>query len=389
MSIIKCPECGHQVSDKAPTCPNCGVEIEGKVTRCPECGEIFFKDDVVCPNCHRPLNQQTARPIEATVAPKAAPLAAPQQEQAKTSPKNNTALNPPAAPKKKSGGWVALLVSFIIALLVCGICFYMYRNAQDRKELQEYEFAVKSEDPLILQSYLDTYKDAPQEHIDAIAAHLQQIKQNDMDWQNAYVSNSKSMLLDYLSKHPDSPHKAMAAQKIDSLDWAQASSLNTIEAYQAYLAEHQDGDHYNEAEENMKALKVKEVSAEERSMISSLFRRFFVSINERDESSLVSTVADELTLLDKEQATKGDVVQMMEKMYKEGLSNLIWRINKDYNISKREVGDNRYEYAVSFTANKEEQHTDAANNSNSQYRVNAKVNPNGRISELKLIKIVE
>ena len=386
MSIIKCPECGHQISDKAPTCPNCGVEIADKVTRCPECGEVFFKDDAVCPNCHRPLSQQTARPSETTVAPKAAPLAAPQVP-ATPSPKSQT--NPPAPAKKKSGGWVALLVSFIIALLVCGICFYMYKNAQDRKELQEYEFAVKSEDPLILQSYLDTYKDAPQEHLDAVAAHLQQIKQNDLDWQNAYVSNSKSMLLDYLSKHPDSPHKAMAAQKIDSLDWGQASSLNTIEAYQAYLAEHQDGDHYNEAEENMKALKVKEVSAEERSMIGQLFRRFFVSINERNETGLVSCVADELTLLDKEQATQGDVVQMMEKMYKEDVSNLIWRLNKDYNISKREIGDNRYEYSVSFTANKEEQHTDAANNSNSQYRINAKVNPNGRISELKMSKIVE
>ena len=31
MAIIKCPECGHPVSDKAPTCPNCGVEIAGKV----------------------------------------------------------------------------------------------------------------------------------------------------------------------------------------------------------------------------------------------------------------------------------------------------------------------------------------------------------------------
>ena len=388
MSIIKCPECGHQISDKAPTCPNCGVEIADKVTRCPECGEVFFKDDAVCPNCHRPLSQQTARPSETTVAPKAAPLAAPQVP-ATPSPKSQTTANPPTPAKKKSGGWVALLVSFIIALLVCGICFYMYKNAQDRKELQEYEFAVKSEDPLILQSYLDTYKDAPQEHLDAVAAHLQQIKQNDLDWQNAYVSNSKSMLLDYLSKHPDSPHKAMAAQKIDSLDWGQASSLNTIEAYQAYLAEHQDGDHYNEAEENMKALKVKEVSAEERSMIGQLFRRFFVSINERDETGLVSCVADELTLLDKEQATQGDVVQMMEKMYKEDVSNLIWRLNKDYNISKREIGDNRYEYSVSFTANKEEQHNDAANNSNSQYRINAKVNPNGRISELKMSKIVE
>ena len=249
--------------------------------------------------------------------------------------------------------------------------------------------ATRSEDPLILQSYLDTYKDAPQAHIDAITAHLQQIKQNDLDWNNAYISNSKSMLTEYLLKHPDSPHKALAQQKIDSLDWAQASGLNTIEAYQAYLDEHQDGEHYNEAEENMKALKVKEVTPEEKSMINQLFRRFFISINERNQDNLVSTVAEELTLLDKEQATPRDVVQMMEKMYKDDVTRLIWRINKDYNISKREVGDNRYEYSVSFTALKEEEHTDAANNKNSQYRINAKVNPNNRISELKMSKIVD
>ena len=42
MSMIKCPECGHQISDKAPVCPNCGVEIAGKITKCPQCGEILF-----------------------------------------------------------------------------------------------------------------------------------------------------------------------------------------------------------------------------------------------------------------------------------------------------------------------------------------------------------
>lgn len=30
MAIIKCPECGHDVSDKAPFCPNCGYTITGK-----------------------------------------------------------------------------------------------------------------------------------------------------------------------------------------------------------------------------------------------------------------------------------------------------------------------------------------------------------------------
>ena len=52
MAMIKCPECGRQISDKAPVCPNCGVEIAGKIIKCPECGEIYFRDEEMCPNCH-------------------------------------------------------------------------------------------------------------------------------------------------------------------------------------------------------------------------------------------------------------------------------------------------------------------------------------------------
>ena len=52
MAIIKCPECGRQISDKAPACPNCGVPIAGKIVKCPQCGEIYFKDQEMCPNCH-------------------------------------------------------------------------------------------------------------------------------------------------------------------------------------------------------------------------------------------------------------------------------------------------------------------------------------------------
>ena len=58
MSMIKCPECGHQISDKAPVCPNCGVEIAGKITKCPQCGEVYFNDQGTCPNCHH-LNHNT------------------------------------------------------------------------------------------------------------------------------------------------------------------------------------------------------------------------------------------------------------------------------------------------------------------------------------------
>lgn len=383
MAIIKCPECGHQVSDKAPVCPNCGVEIADKVTKCPDCGEIYFSADAMCPQCYRPTAKKT-EPATVTEQPTTAPVTPPPIEK----PKFNSI--PTQAPKKKKSNWAAYLVSFIIALLICGVCFYMYKNAQDNKELQEFEFAMKSKDVLVLQSYLDTYKDAPQEHRDSISAHLAQIKQNDQDWANAVVSNSKTILQDYMNKYPNSSHRAEAARKIDSIDWAQASSLNTIEAYKAYIAEHENGDHYDEAEQNMKELKVKEISLDERAQITQVIRCFFVSINERNESTLTSTVTEELTLLDKQQATHSDVIELMNKMYdKEGLTNIIWRLNKDYSISKREIGNDQYEFSVSFTGNKEEQYGDAENKKNSQYRMKAKIAPDGRISELKMNKIIE
>ena len=52
MPIIKCPECGRQVSSLAATCPSCGVAIAGNIVKCPHCGEIVLANQNVCPNCH-------------------------------------------------------------------------------------------------------------------------------------------------------------------------------------------------------------------------------------------------------------------------------------------------------------------------------------------------
>ena len=46
MALIKCPECGNDVSDKATTCPHCGNPInkgEEQIICCPACGssDIF------------------------------------------------------------------------------------------------------------------------------------------------------------------------------------------------------------------------------------------------------------------------------------------------------------------------------------------------------------
>ncbi|OUP06522.1 hypothetical protein B5F34_13955 [Mediterranea sp. An20] len=53
MALIKCSECGHEISDKATSCPNCGCPIDKKVA-CKECGYEMSATDTVCPNCGYP-----------------------------------------------------------------------------------------------------------------------------------------------------------------------------------------------------------------------------------------------------------------------------------------------------------------------------------------------
>ena len=395
MAIIKCPECGHQISDKAPTCPSCGVEIAGNVVRCPECGEVYLSNEDWCPHCHHHTpSGQPSTPVapvadiakEETKAPeKEAPKQASANSKVPVSTKKPTTPPPP----KKKAGKMGIIVSFVIALIICSVCFYMYKTAQDKKELDEWNFAMQSNDPLVLQGYLDTFTDAPLAHRDSIEAHLLAIKRVDEDWTNALVSNSKAALEEYLKKYPDSNHKQEAKLIIDSIDWAFCMNANTIEAYQDYMTHHDDGEHYDEAEDAMKKLKAREITAEEKTLISSIFHNFFVSINARDEGTLFSTVAEGMTLLDKTNVSKNEVTEFMNRWYKEDVTTVTFKLPGNYEIKKREVADSQYEYDVTFPANVDIIHNDAAKNASNKYRVNATVNPEGKISLLKMTKLME
>jgi len=419
MAIIKCPECGHQISDKAPVCPSCGVEIAGKVIKCPNCGEVYFKDQEMCPNCHRPtyMAQPPMAPSQDTFTqpvpptPPVPPI--PTSTRAVgTNPRQPGSSNPgqpgssnpgqprssnPGQPgdpnnpndtkqKEKSYGKI-LLISFIFAVLVCGIMFYFYDSANKNKELEAYEYAMQSSDPMVLQSYLDTYKDADEAHRDSIMAHLSMLKQVDNDWTNAIVSGSKEALEAYLQKYPNSPHKQEIWNKIDSIDWQVAQNTNSADSYQAYLDAHADGAHIEEAEEALKKIKSSQVQPEEKQMISGLFRQFFQSINSRNEDGLTATCEDILSsLLGKSSATKSDVATFMHKLYKEDVSNMNWHLNNDYQIKKREVGDQEYEFQVQFSARQDIDKTDGSKVENN-YKISATVSPDGKVSAFNMAKI--
>ena len=401
MAIIKCPECGRQISDKAPTCPSCGVEIAGKITKCPNCGEIYFSNLEMCPNCHE-LNPSLTRmtpPAGMSQQTPASQASMTQQQEAENAARQNairqeeirrqealrqealrqqarpqtpvrtaTPPTPPVPPvrpqqsnsqnggngegtqeKKKSNRGV-IIISLIFAFLVCGIFYYFYDSANKNKELEAYEYAMQSSDPMVLQSYLDTYKDADEAHRDSIMAHLELLKQTDQDWTNAVVSGSK-------------------------------------EALQAYLAAHANGSHIEEAENAMKKAKSRDLQPEEKDMVSSLFRHFFQSINTRDADGLQASCEDILSsLLGKNSATKADVVTFMNKLYKEDVTNLNWFLTNDYKIKKREVGDEDYEYQVQFSAREEVQLTDGTKKTN-HFKINATVSPDGKVSAFNMSKI--
>lgn len=380
MAIIKCPECGHQISDKAPVCPSCGVEIAGKIVKCQYCGEVYLRNDGVCPHCHK-TPETVPAPSQIRNTDPEPVVSAPQKPQ---EPPVQTDDN---GGKNKSNKSI-LIISVIIAAIVLGVSAYVYSNAQNDREMEEYEFAIGSNDPTVLQTYLDNFKDAPKEHIDSISALLKRINAQDQEWTNAVVSGSKAALSDYLKNHPDSPHRAEAISKIDSIDWAQCFKANTAEAYQSYIDNHADGSHYDEAQLALKQLRLTEVTAEERQQIVSLLRQFFISINEKNESTLTSTVSDVINFLGKATATKEDIVSFMHKLYKPEVENLIWSMSKDFKIDKTEIGNGIYEYSVTFMADEKVTKTDKSTNT-MKYRISARIDSDGKISDMSMTKIVE
>lgn len=403
MAIIKCPECGHEISDKAPFCPSCGVAIAGKVVECPKCGNVYFSELSECPQCHykRPVadktpivendnavnTQETGKTTEVEIVkPKEVnneqPVGANNPEEA-----NDENLKTPRNSSRNNKIIIGAVVA--IVAVVIGIGCYFYYSIQSDKELQAYNYAMASNDPQVLQSYLDQYSDAPEAHLDSIQSHLDLIKKTQQDWTNVMISNSKSALEDYIAQHPDSPYKAIAIHKIDSIDWQTAQQQNTVEAMELYIEQHSDGEHVEDANQMINSLNSKTIQPEERLIVNSIYGGFLKSLGDKDEEALTSFVNPLLTnFLGKTNATRSDVVTFMHKIYKSDVKSMAWKSLGDYTINKKNVGANQYEYSVAFSAIQTIVGQDD-NATEVRYKITSTLNNEGRISDFNMIRLAE
>lgn len=59
MALIKCLECGNQISDHANCCPHCGSPVKG-ITICPNCGKEV-NEGKFCTSCGVKFNGNEAK----------------------------------------------------------------------------------------------------------------------------------------------------------------------------------------------------------------------------------------------------------------------------------------------------------------------------------------
>lgn len=339
--LIQCPECGKEVSDKAPTCPHCGVPIAINIA----------KD---------------------------------------TNNSYNTNQNNVPQQKTNKGCGIRTIAFFtlLFTLAIIGTVYYFYNQNKVSQEQSQYELALQSNDPNVLQDYLNTYREASRGHRDSIQMRLTEINNTNREWNDAVISNTRAALQQYLDKYPGTKHEAEAKNMIDSMDWNSARSANTPEAIESYKESHPNGRYIDEALSLIRSLNALIVQPEERQMINGLFRKFFQGVNTKDEDRMISAVNSLLTtFLGKSDATQSDVITFMKKLWKDDVLNLNWHIIDDYNIQKKEVGNGEYEFIVTFSATQDIQK--ATGTTENKYRIKAKVNPNGKISEMNMSKVLE
>ncbi|MBC5688694.1 zinc ribbon domain-containing protein [Mediterraneibacter sp. NSJ-55] len=118
MTLIKCPECGREISDKAIECPQCKTKLKGTEPAkklCLECGGELSNEESICSKCGCPVLTE---------------------EQMKGETKKNK--------KKKQSIKITLICLGIIVLLVYISCLFKQDNI-----FKEYtDFIGKQQDTL-------------------------------------------------------------------------------------------------------------------------------------------------------------------------------------------------------------------------------------------------
>ena len=373
--IIKCPECGHQVSDKAPICPSCGVEIAGHLIKCSYCGEIYLKEDAVCPNCHHSASTDNSvneddvktEPVkddsqnngdysEAETSSVELVVSAESIEEEPRldgtptqdtltieSPSNDTEVSTDdviVKPESKNNNHTPLFVSLLIALVICAVLLFFYKRGNDNHEAEEYKIALKSNNRQVMEQYLEDYPNAPLIHINSIRDLLKQTQQNNDEWGRVIQQNAIASYKAYLETHPNTPYKNEILKRVEELYWNEVVNQNTEAAYLGYREKYPKGFHVKEADEKLKIMLDNTSTPSEEKVAVSAVRQFLQGLNSKSTSKIEGVTASSFNFLGAGGATIADVSKYMrEKLYQADVKEITWQLGTVLNATTDKLDD--------------------------------------------------
>jgi len=373
--IIKCPECGHQVSDKAPICPSCGVEIAGHLIKCSYCGEIYLKEDAVCPNCHHSASTDNSvneddvktEPVkddsqnngdysEAETSSVELVVSAESIEEEPrldgTPTQDTLTIESPSSdaevstddmivkPESKNNNHTPLFVSLLIALVICAVLLFFYKRGNDNHEAEEYKIALKSNNRQVMEQYLEDYPNAPLIHINSINNLLKQTQQNNDEWGRVIQHNTIASYKAYLETHPNTPYKNEILKRVEELYWNEVVNQNTEAAYLGYREKYPKGIHVKEADEKLKIMLDNTSTPSEEKVAVSAVRQFLQGLNSKSTSKIEGVTASSFNFLGAGGATIADVSKYMrEKLYQADVKEITWQLGTVLNATTDKSDD--------------------------------------------------
>lgn len=106
MSIIRCYECGNEISDKAERCPHCGAV---KKKYCQHCGALIDTDCIVCPQCGKQVGNLNQNEHNIVINNSSSASAS-------ASASAVASVNMPIADRKNKNKWVAFFLCLFLGM---------------------------------------------------------------------------------------------------------------------------------------------------------------------------------------------------------------------------------------------------------------------------------
>lgn len=378
MSIIKCPECGGQVSTMAGTCPGCGTKIAGNLRQCPSCGGYCLLSQEVCPHCNQAIETSPA------------PSASEQSEKSKDESKpagGNAKKAPGSAPPKKGKSIIGKLVKGILFfLLLCILCvggYKYYMHEKQLKELADYKRLYGVTNPEFYQQFLT---DHPQSiYCAEIEERMHALQTEEQEWQQLQKNVTRSNLSLFMQKHPNSLRQRACEDMLDSIDWNDAIAIGSEEAVTDYLAKHPSGRFVSDAAEKKNALLLSKVTPEERAMIRGTLEAFFSNaIAKQDIEAAQAAIPDTMVnFCGKQNADAEAIIEYAKEKMANDVIGLHYLIGNKMDVRKETLPNGNTGFAVEVSLQETISRSDTNQPSSKYYRVNALIN-----QEQKIVKMI-